>query len=328
MIVAITQNRPDGYAGCIQGRRERASMDFDQLRYFISVAQTLNFTQAAKLHYITQPAISRRITELEKELDTQLFIRSSHCVVLTSAGEEFFHYALSVLDMTASAQRRVHNIAAGQTGRIKISAVSTSDHVVNQVLSVFTRRCPEVQIDLDFSTGMVQMAAINKGEYDFYFSFQNLLQSNESLSYLVTDQDRFHLFVPNELAHLVDVNNFSSLSPWPLITEARSEGPYLVDQMFAICRAREFDTKNIIACNDFRTVVAFANAGMGFTMFPRAVGRSVNTDHLISFSVPGDDALTTNAVGWNPASGNNAATQFLTVLKETYSPQSPEKNAR
>lgn len=301
-------------------------MDFDQLRYFVSVAQTLNFTQAAKFHYITQPAISRRITELEKELETKLFVRNSHQVSLTRAGEEFFQYALSVLDMTSSAKQRVRNIAAGKTGRIRISAVSTSDHVVNRVLSLFHRRCPNVQIDLDFSTGVVQMAAINKGAYDFYFSFQNLLQSNENLEYLVTDLDRFHLFVPNEYAHLVDVNDFSSLARLPLIMEDRSEGPFLADQMLAVCRARGLEADNIIACNDFRTVVAFTNAGMGFTLFPRAVGRSVNTDHIISFSIPGDDALTTNAVGWDPSSGNNTAGEFLNVIRELYSETVLEEN--
>ena len=293
-------------------------MDFDQLRYFVSVAQTLNFTQAAKLHYITQPAISRRITELEKELGARLFLRSSHQVALTREGEEFFRYALSVLDMTASAKRRVRNIALGKTGHIRLSAISTLDHVVHRVLAVFSRRCPQVQIDLEFSTGMVQMSAINKGEYDFYFSFQTLLQSNESLSYLVTDEDRFHLFVPDTFAGRVDPDDFTSLAPLPLITDSRSEGPFRVDQVFSICRARGFDTGNIIACNDLRAVAAFTNAGMGFTLFPGAAGKSINTEHVRSFPIPGDDALTVNAVGWDPRSGNSAAAEFLAVLRELY----------
>lgn len=68
-------------------------MDFDQLRYFISIAQSRNFTNAAKMHHITQPAISRRIDSLEKEIGCKLFVRNSHSVALTDAGQEFFEYA-------------------------------------------------------------------------------------------------------------------------------------------------------------------------------------------------------------------------------------------
>lgn len=301
-------------------------MDFDQLRYFVSVAQTLNFTQAAKLHYITQPAISRRITDLEKELGTQLFVRSSHQVRLTHAGEEFFQYALTALDMNTVVKQRLNNIAAGKTGRVRISAVFTCEHVVNRVLTQFVRLYPHVQIDLDFSTGMVQLEAINKGAYDFYFSFQTLLQSNQRLDYIVTDTDRFHLFVPSEYAHLADVNDFTSLSPLPLVTESRTEGPFLVEQVFTICQNRGFDISNMIACSDFRSVVAFTNASMGFTLFPRAAGRSVNTDHIVSFSIPGDDALTANAIGWDPTSGNNTAKEFLRTIRELFPDQQTQAN--
>ena len=303
-------------------------MDLDQLRYFVSVAQMLNFTQAARLHYITQPAVSRRITELEKELGARLFLRSSHQVTLTPEGEEFFRYALSVLDMTAATRRRVQNIAAGKTGHIRLSAISTLDHVVHRVLSRFTRRYPQVQIDLDFSTGMVQMSAINKGEYDFYFSFLTLLQSSGSLSYQITDQDRFHLFVPRAFARRVDVDDFTSLAPLPLITEERSEGPFLVDQVFRICQARGYDTGNIIACSDLRSVSAFANAGMGFTLFPGAAEKSINTEHIDAFPIPGEDALLINAVGWDPRSGNSAVPAFLSVLRELYGGEDGEKDGQ
>lgn len=302
-------------------------MDFDQLRYFVSVAQTLNFTQAAKLHYVTQPAISRRITDLEKELDVKLFIRSSHQVQLTRAGEEFFRYALSALDNNADAAHRVRSIAAGKTGRIRISAVGATEHLIHRTLALFSRRYPNVEIDLDFCTGMVQLSAINKGEYDFYFSFESLLQSTQRLEYQVTDMDRFHLFVPGSYAHLVDINDFSALGDLPLVTESHSEGPFLVDRVFEICQTRGFDVGNLIACHDLRTVVAFINAGMGFTLLPRVVGRCVNTDHVVSFSIPGEDALTTNAIGWDPKNENNTAMEFIRVIRELYGEGRPPEMA-
>ena len=64
-------------------------MDMNQLNYFISVAQTLNFTEAAKRNGITQPSISHHINELEKQLGARLFLRDRRSVTLTDAGREF-----------------------------------------------------------------------------------------------------------------------------------------------------------------------------------------------------------------------------------------------
>jgi DNA-binding transcriptional LysR family regulator len=61
-------------------------MDINQLKYFIAVAQTLNFSEAARRSGISQPSISHSISELEKQLGAQLFIRSKRNVMITDAG--------------------------------------------------------------------------------------------------------------------------------------------------------------------------------------------------------------------------------------------------
>ena len=68
-------------------------MDISQLKYFISVAQTLNFSEAARRNGISQPAISHHIGELEKQLGCRLFERSRRSVVMTEQGREFLPYA-------------------------------------------------------------------------------------------------------------------------------------------------------------------------------------------------------------------------------------------
>lgn len=75
------------------------------------------------MHHITQPAISRRIDALEKELGCKLFIRNSHSVFLTDAGQEFFDYAIGVMNMTEATKQRMENISNGRVGRIRLSLV-------------------------------------------------------------------------------------------------------------------------------------------------------------------------------------------------------------
>lgn len=64
-------------------------MDFDTLRYFLAVADELSFRRAAALCFVSQPALSRRIRELEREIGCQLLVRDSHSVALTAAGLRF-----------------------------------------------------------------------------------------------------------------------------------------------------------------------------------------------------------------------------------------------
>lgn len=72
-------------------------MDQKQLTYFIAVAKYRNFSRAAQDFYLTQPAISHQIKMLEKELDTELFVRNTKKVTLTDSGELFLEDAKSIL---------------------------------------------------------------------------------------------------------------------------------------------------------------------------------------------------------------------------------------
>ena len=61
-------------------------MELRQLRYFVKVAETLNFSEAARCLFVTQSTLSQQIKQLEQELDTVLLTRTSHSVSLTEAG--------------------------------------------------------------------------------------------------------------------------------------------------------------------------------------------------------------------------------------------------
>ena len=67
-------------------------MELRQLRYFVKTAETLNFSEAARLLYVTQSTLSQQIRQLEQELDTMLFVRDSHNVTLTDSGERLHQF--------------------------------------------------------------------------------------------------------------------------------------------------------------------------------------------------------------------------------------------
>lgn len=73
-------------------------MELRQLKYFLMVAKTLSFSEAAKRLYITQGTLSQQIKQLEDELGFQLFSKTSHSVALTEAGEKLLPAAKQTVD--------------------------------------------------------------------------------------------------------------------------------------------------------------------------------------------------------------------------------------
>jgi DNA-binding transcriptional LysR family regulator len=293
-------------------------MDVQQLQLFVSVAQTLNFTRTAENFYMTQPAISHSISMLEKDMGVKLINRSSHEVVLTTAGQAFYEYAIDILDLSRQAQERVSNIAYGKLGLIKIFAVETCINTVIECLAVFSSRYPEIQLDIHTGTGREQLAAIDNNNYDIYFSFESLLQSRQSLDYLPTTTDRYGLFVNKNDASAVDIKDFSTLSHMKLISYAYEDAPFLVKKVVDICEQRGFDTNNRIVSRSFQNLIISVNAGIGFTILPTVISKSCYTQYAKMIPIPGDDTIQTSAVGWNKIITNNAVAKFVDVIGELY----------
>ncbi len=95
-------------------------MELRHLRYFVAVAEELNFTRAAKRLGINQPPLSLQIRQLEKELGTPLFIRRTRGIELTNAGKLMLEEARVILKEVETAKAGVQRRARGETGRIVI----------------------------------------------------------------------------------------------------------------------------------------------------------------------------------------------------------------
>ncbi|MBY8879413.1 LysR family transcriptional regulator [Actinacidiphila acidipaludis] len=88
-------------------------LDLRKVRYFVAVAERLHFSRAAEELLIAQPALSRQIRALEKDLGTALFVRDSHGVELTAAGRQLLDDAGPLLAAADAARRRVDRAARG-----------------------------------------------------------------------------------------------------------------------------------------------------------------------------------------------------------------------
>ena len=124
-------------------------MNLKQLRYFLAVAEEKQITAAAKRLFIAQPPLSYQLKQLEKELDVRLFIRTSHGIELTDAGQELRVYAEKILNLVDAAKDQVQKMAQGELGTIKIGSESSSvGELPSLKFKELTKYYPDISFDV------------------------------------------------------------------------------------------------------------------------------------------------------------------------------------
>ena len=142
-------------------------MELRHIRYFMAVAEEMNFTRAAEKLCIAQPPLSRQIKDLEEELGAKLFERSSHSLRLTEEGLLFKQYAQQILELESKSKDDISEMSSGLHGRIYIATVEGyGPHLLASWISGFHEINPHVQYDLWTGTTDEIVNRINKGLCD------------------------------------------------------------------------------------------------------------------------------------------------------------------
>ena len=132
------------------------ALELRQLRYFLAVAEELNFTRAADRLHLAQQALSASVKRLEEQLGVPLFVRNTRKVELTSAGEVLVDGARAVIAAASTALEQVHLVAEGRTGRLSVgfSTAAGGVAIVRQIMRTFAEHAPDVDLrtqEHDFS---------------------------------------------------------------------------------------------------------------------------------------------------------------------------------
>ena len=154
------------------------SMDLQQMRYAVVLAQELNFTKAARRCFVVQSALSHQIKALETELGVELFIRTSRKVELTPAGHAFVESAQQSLALAEEAAVKAQAEAGNISGVLRIGVIPTLTAVnLPSLLAQFKREYPLVTVELVAGSSDLFVADLKTGKLDI--AFLGLLQGQE-----------------------------------------------------------------------------------------------------------------------------------------------------
>ncbi len=158
-------------------------MTFPQMHYFLAVANKLSITEAAKSLYVSQPAVSRQLSQLESELGLELFRRNNSKLELTEAGVRFRDLFTEFFDKLQSTQNELKQNSSLPKGRITLACADGWDlgPVYLSLKDELAKTSPEIELIFKYYSHDQLIYALNKHEVDIVLDQEELFIGNDKL---------------------------------------------------------------------------------------------------------------------------------------------------
>lgn len=277
-------------------------MNIENIRCFISLAECLNFTRAAAREHITQTAMSRKISALEKELDVVLLYRDTRQVELTSAGNEFYPKAKELVRLYDDTVKQVQDAQNEFVAELKLG-VGVYDHVLlnrflgtylkaqKQKIKISCMQEPYPSLAKDFEERLIDII-ISTDQFEEDFRSLNAPQLG---CFTIYDKDWYLiLHKDNPLSKLEHIP-IEALSTQTVINMHRGSREQ-VRKIFA----PSFPLKESVFVDSFDTKLIMVNAGIGVAFAPPFVFPVADryTNIVLKKTIPPYDARIFRAYYW------------------------------
>lgn len=291
-------------------------MDISQLKCFISVARTLNFSEAARRNYVSQSTVSRYIIDLEKEFGVQLFIRSHRDVLLTDEGKTLLPYAIEIVDTLAKATSIIKQMHEGGKGRITVACDQTSFSFPTKCIKEFRKRYPDITVDVK-SLDCSGNGNVLGGDYDFCFMPRDMLPESSSVESIVTHSEQLFVIVDStsKLARRKEIS-LSDLSDKKLVLLSENITPILYMEIMDLYRTFHIAPNVANTFDDVKSMYMAVAAGMGISIVPSSLLNFSSDKSCTSIPLTDADTSISYVMAWNKSVANPVSKHFLELVKE------------
>lgn len=247
-------------------------MDISRLKYFVTVAEELHFRKSADKLYVTQSALSRQISALERELGTILFRRSRHQVQITEAGRVFLVEAQRILGEVDEAMDRARAAGRGETGGLNVGLVELAmADIVQRLLRRFQAEHPSVELRLSEEHSRSATEGVLRRRLHVAFIPLPMAEREEARAYTVIRvlDEPMRLAIPeNHRLAVMDSVKLIDLDNEDLIMISRRLEPALHDDHVSACTSSGFSPKIAQEVSSASMAVSYVAAGLGMAFVP------------------------------------------------------------
>jgi len=293
-------------------------LEFRHLRYFLTVAEELHFSKAAKKLYITQPALSRQIQQLEDYLNARLFIRDKRNVSLTKSGEYLVDEARFMFNHLEFVKETIGHITQGDRGELRIGFVgSAMQSVIPELLKQIDAESPGIHSILTELPNQEQIDRIRNDQLDL--GFIRTMRLPEGLNKHDVFEEAFCLVLPEN--HPVNQNNFTSVldlkeESFILFSSQYSHGYF--DKIMSIFEDQGFNPKVAHESVHANTIFRLVENGLGIGIVPSSLKHGFNLN-IKFIELTGIPQRTTLSAIWKSDSRNPILNGVLTFLPDAKS---------
>ncbi|WP_263356948.1 LysR family transcriptional regulator [Acidicapsa ligni] len=245
-------------------------MELRHLRYFVAVAQQKGFREASRFLHISQPAISKTLTQLEQELGIKLFMRSGRTARLTPQGEVFYQETLRTLKQSDLAMEAAQRAARGEIGTLSLGFCSVATYgFLPNVVRQYKELLPGVKLLFREMTPPQQEVAFSQGEIDIGITrppFAKKLARELHVKTII--REPLLVAVPEGHPFAGRKMKIEDLSEKPFIILQRDVAPTIFDAILGMCQERGFSPKIEYEVDMPQTAFTLVGAGQGVAIVP------------------------------------------------------------
>ncbi|MFY9923383.1 MAG: LysR substrate-binding domain-containing protein [Opitutaceae bacterium] len=294
-------------------------MELRHLRYFVAVAEELNFRKASERLRVAQPALSRQIQDLEADVGAKLLNRNTSCVRLTDAGAAFLVECRLILSQSQHAIGVARDAAKGLRGRIKVGYLAPLlTGFIPPALSAFGLEYPNVDISMLELSNPEQLVALDSGAIQVGFGVKETAAPlPRTLDSKVIGRTPFMAVMGkrHRLAKMHKVT-LAELAREPLLAMALTKGaaPH-VDAMRRLLMKRGIKAPQIRSIEGAETFLATLEGGLGVSLMG-ATGSLSRGKGLVfkALEETGDDLMIELRVVWRKGDASNLVSNFIDIL--------------
>lgn len=198
-------------------KRKEKIMEIRQLQYFVGIAETGRFSEASKVLFVTQSAVSQQIKLLEEELGTQLFVRHPHSITLTESGQELLPLAKSVLSGVNECHNRINDLKGLLCGTLNIGLTFSLEPYIRETTLTFLSRYPKIKLNAYYKCLPDLLRMLKDNEIDIMFSMMPTSPHEFVSSVHITDYCLAAVMNKNHPLAKKKILSFADLQPHKLI---------------------------------------------------------------------------------------------------------------
>ena len=288
-------------------------MNIKQIQYFISVAEHLNFTKAAKENYLSQTAISQQIKNLEDNLGFKLFIRNKHSVKLTPSGDVFFIESKSLIETLNNAVNKASLASFGYIGTITIGFLEGYENILlPKLISNFKDKYPKISLNIIRGNIDELYKKLQNNLIDFVFGYDFAIDSYPLIKSKVVSSCPLCVVVyaGHKFSYKNSINR-NELSNEDFIFIDRTISPFAFDSIISAFVSFGFSPNIKHTVDSIETSLLMVKSKLGITILPKFQDNYKSNDLVF---IPLENEYVNSTISWNKNNTDSKIKIFLDFI--------------